>query len=152
MSLGLTEPCWINMMGEHVLLYVFVPMIWVWTDFSHFLFSLADTSEALDEKSKKTMAPEPEPATEVLFLCSHHCCGSFFIDAGALRKHADIHGERQHVCLYEGCGKVLFPERVSYGIEQVTIMSKEMEKSCQFLNLVKPKAKNKKKFFVYVVV
>ena len=73
----------------------------------------------MDEKSKKTMAPEPEPepTTDVLFLCSYDSCGKFFIDAGALGKHADIHGERQHVCLYEGCGKVLLPDRVSYGIE-----------------------------------
>lgn len=60
---------------------------------------------------------EPEPTTEVLFLCSHDSCGKIFIDAGALRKHADIHAERQHVCWFEGCGKVFFPDRVSYGIE-----------------------------------
>ncbi|CAN6543258.1 unnamed protein product [Malus baccata var. baccata] len=68
-----------------------------------------DTSEALDENSKKTKAlepePEPEPTTEVLFLCSYHSCGKIFIDADALRKHADIHAERQHVCWFEGCGK-----------------------------------------------
>lgn len=50
--------------------------------------------------------PEPEPTTEVLFLCSYEGCGKTFIDAGALRKHSHIHGERQYVCHYEGCGKV----------------------------------------------
>lgn len=49
---------------------------------------------------------EPEPTTEVLFLCSYEGCGKTFIDAGALRKHSHIHGERQYVCHYEGCGKV----------------------------------------------
>lgn len=51
--------------------------------------------------------PEPEPTTEVLFLCSYDGCGKTFIDAGALRKHSHIHGERQYVCHYEGCGKVV---------------------------------------------
>ncbi|KAL3620832.1 Transcriptional repressor protein yy1 [Castilleja foliolosa] len=49
--------------------------------------------------------PEPEPTTEVLFLCSYEGCGKTFIDAGALKKHSHIHGERQYVCHYENCGK-----------------------------------------------
>ncbi|WOL00876.1 hypothetical protein Cni_G09589 [Canna indica] len=66
-----------------------------------------DMLKALKEKSRETEAEEqkPEPATEVLFLCSYEGCGKTFIDAGALKKHAHIHGERQHVCQYEGCGK-----------------------------------------------
>ncbi|XP_024988658.1 zinc finger transcription factor YY1-like isoform X4 [Cynara cardunculus var. scolymus] len=62
---------------------------------------------AMKEKSKEVEAiePEPEPTTEVLFLCSYEGCGKTFIDAGALRKHAHIHGERQYVCHYENCGK-----------------------------------------------
>ncbi|KAL5754386.1 hypothetical protein ACOSP7_022606 [Xanthoceras sorbifolium] len=36
-------------------------------------------------------------------------CGNTFIDAGALRKHSHIHGERQYICHYKGCGKVLLP-------------------------------------------
>lgn len=79
--------------------------------FSHFsLFFLEGTVKALNEKSKELVAPEPEPepTTEVLFLCSYEGCGKTFIDAGALRKHSHIHGERQYVCHYEGCGKVLF--------------------------------------------
>ncbi|KAK1415707.1 hypothetical protein QVD17_31492 [Tagetes erecta] len=52
-----------------------------------------------------TVDPEPEPTTEVLFLCSYEGCGKTFIDAGALRKHSHIHGERQYVCHYENCGK-----------------------------------------------
>ncbi|KAK9929092.1 hypothetical protein M0R45_026201 [Rubus argutus] len=65
------------------------------------------TVKALNEKSKELVAPEPEPepTTEVLFLCSYEGCGKTFIDAGALRKHSHIHGERQYVCHYEGCGK-----------------------------------------------
>ncbi|KAE8726019.1 60S ribosomal protein L27-like [Hibiscus syriacus] len=65
------------------------------------------TLEALNEREKEqdALEPEPEPTTEVLFLCSYEGCGKTFIDAGALRKHSHIHGERQCVCHYEGCGK-----------------------------------------------
>ncbi|KAL8553688.1 hypothetical protein ACS0TY_002115 [Phlomoides rotata] len=65
------------------------------------------TLRAMKEKSKEpeTVEPEPEPTTEVLFLCSYEGCGKTFIDAGALRKHSHIHGERQYVCHYENCGK-----------------------------------------------
>ncbi|KAH0686711.1 hypothetical protein KY284_017264 [Solanum tuberosum] len=65
------------------------------------------TLKALKEKPKEAGIPvsEPEPTTEVLFLCSYEGCGKTFIDAGALRKHSHIHGERQYVCHYEGCGK-----------------------------------------------
>lgn len=66
-----------------------------------------DAFKALNEKAKEPAVPEPEPepTTEVLFLCSYEGCGKTFIDAGALRKHSHIHGERQFVCHYEGCGK-----------------------------------------------
>ncbi|KAK9050959.1 hypothetical protein SSX86_027584 [Deinandra increscens subsp. villosa] len=62
---------------------------------------------AMKEKSKELdpTSHEPEPTTEVLFLCSYEGCGKTFIDAGALRKHSHIHGERQYVCHYEHCGK-----------------------------------------------
>ncbi|XP_057780313.1 zinc finger transcription factor YY1 isoform X2 [Salvia miltiorrhiza] len=65
------------------------------------------TLRAMKEKSKEpdVVEPEPEPTTEVLFLCSYEGCGKTFIDAGALRKHSHIHGERQYVCHYENCGK-----------------------------------------------
>lgn len=65
------------------------------------------TLKALKEKPKEPglTVSEPEPTTEVLFLCSYEGCGKTFIDAGALRKHSHIHGERQYVCHYEGCGK-----------------------------------------------
>ncbi|KAK4491255.1 hypothetical protein RD792_001991 [Penstemon davidsonii] len=53
----------------------------------------------------EVVEPEPEPTTEVLFLCSYEGCGKTFIDAGALRKHSHVHGERQYVCHYENCGK-----------------------------------------------
>ncbi|XP_019418472.1 PREDICTED: uncharacterized zinc finger protein At4g06634-like [Lupinus angustifolius] len=66
-----------------------------------------DTLKALNEKEKEPSAPEPEPepTTEVLFLCSYDGCGKTFIDASALKKHSNIHGERQFVCHYKGCGK-----------------------------------------------
>ncbi|KAK9678009.1 hypothetical protein RND81_11G181600 [Saponaria officinalis] len=66
-----------------------------------------DALKLLKEKIKEPVVrePEPEPTTEVLFLCSYEGCGKTFIDAGALRKHSNIHGERQHTCHYEGCGK-----------------------------------------------
>ncbi|KAF3684731.1 putative serine/threonine-protein kinase-like protein-like [Capsicum annuum] len=68
------------------------------------------TLKGLKEKPKEpgVPVPEPEPTTEVLFLCSYEGCGKTFIDAGALRKHSHIHGERQYVCHYEGCGKDKF--------------------------------------------
>ncbi|RYR03802.1 hypothetical protein Ahy_B06g083139 [Arachis hypogaea] len=67
-----------------------------------------DSLKALKEKEKELSAPEPkpEPTTEVLFLCSYEGCRKTFIDAGALRKHSHIHGERQFVCHYEGCVKL----------------------------------------------
>lgn len=58
-------------------------------------------------RETEMVEPEPEPTTEVLFLCSYEGCGKTFIDAGALRKHSHIHGERQYVCHYENCGKVI---------------------------------------------
>ncbi|XP_031504569.1 zinc finger transcription factor YY1 isoform X1 [Nymphaea colorata] len=66
-----------------------------------------ETLRALKEKQKETepAETEPEPTTEVLFLCSYEGCGKTFVDAGALRKHSHIHGERQYVCHYEGCGR-----------------------------------------------
>lgn len=76
--------------------------------FLFFMRCLEETLKALKEKAEQPEAPEPEPepTTEVLFLCSYEGCGKTFIDAGALRKHSHIHGERQYVCHYEGCGKV----------------------------------------------
>lgn len=64
------------------------------------------TLKAIKEKKEpEEPEPEPEPTTEVLFLCSYEGCGKTFFDAGALRKHSHIHGERQYVCRYENCGK-----------------------------------------------
>ncbi|KAL6514691.1 Transcriptional repressor protein yy1 [Orobanche gracilis] len=65
------------------------------------------TLKAVKENPREpeVVEPEPEPTTEVLFLCSFEGCGKTFIDAGALRKHSHIHGERQYVCHYENCGK-----------------------------------------------
>lgn len=70
-----------------------------------------DMVQVLNEKEKAReleAAPKPEPTTEILFLCSYEGCGKTFTDVAALRKHSNIHGERQHVCNYPGCGKVLF--------------------------------------------
>lgn len=72
------------------------------------LFLVEATLKALREKKEPELPePEPEPTTEVLFLCSYEGCGKTFIDAGALRKHSHIHGERQYICHYENCGKVI---------------------------------------------
>ena len=78
-----------------------------------FLLHLSTTEDrlaALKAKDKEQGAESaiPEPNTEVLFLCSYEGCGKTFFDAGALRKHAHVHGERQYICHYENCGKVLF--------------------------------------------
>ena len=72
--------------------------------------STEDRLAALKAKDKEQGAESaiPEPNTEVLFLCSYEGCGKTFFDAGALRKHAHVHGERQYICHYENCGKVLF--------------------------------------------
>ncbi|XP_042456177.1 zinc finger transcription factor YY1-like [Zingiber officinale] len=65
-----------------------------------------DILKALNENPRETEEErKPEPATEVLFLCSYEGCGRTFIDAGTLKKHAHVHGEKQHVCQIEGCGK-----------------------------------------------
>ncbi|KAG0476903.1 hypothetical protein HPP92_013744 [Vanilla planifolia] len=66
-----------------------------------------DMLAALQEKMKEMekQEAEPEPATEVLFLCSYEDCGKIFVDVGALKKHAHVHGERHYVCHFEGCGK-----------------------------------------------
>ncbi|KAF6139411.1 hypothetical protein GIB67_026253 [Kingdonia uniflora] len=66
-----------------------------------------DKLAKLRDRSKDPQAeePEPEPTSEVLFLCSYEGCGKTFMDAGALRKHSHIHGERQFICHFEGCGK-----------------------------------------------
>ncbi|KAF9690281.1 hypothetical protein SADUNF_Sadunf01G0179200 [Salix dunnii] len=58
-------------------------------------YRMTNQLNALKKKAQEPPAPEPEPepTTET------------FIDAGALRKHSHIHGERQYVCHYEGCGK-----------------------------------------------
>jgi hypothetical protein len=80
----------------------------------HWFFYLHSSSEdrlaALKGKDKEEVAEavKPEPNTEVLFLCTYEGCGKIFIDAGALRKHAHVHGERQYICHYENCGKVIF--------------------------------------------
>ncbi|XP_051216962.1 zinc finger transcription factor YY1 [Lolium perenne] len=58
-----------------------------------------------NDKEQVTDSAKPEPTTEILFLCSYDGCGKTFVDAGALKKHANVHGERQYVCHYEGCGK-----------------------------------------------
>ncbi|XP_020517881.1 uncharacterized zinc finger protein At4g06634 isoform X3 [Amborella trichopoda] len=66
-----------------------------------------DTLKALKERYKEPepVEPEPEPRTEVLYLCTYEGCGKTFVDAGAIRKHSHIHGERQYVCHYDGCGR-----------------------------------------------
>lgn len=59
------------------------------------------------DKSEDTEKGESDPVTdsELLFLCSYEGCGKTFIEVGALRKHVQIHGERQYVCHFDGCGK-----------------------------------------------
>ncbi|CAN6244650.1 unnamed protein product [Urochloa humidicola] len=66
-----------------------------------------DRLAALKAKDKEQgeESATPEPNTEVLFLCSYEGCGKTFFDAGALRKHAHVHGERQYICHYDNCGK-----------------------------------------------
>ncbi|KAL0917695.1 hypothetical protein M5K25_012775 [Dendrobium thyrsiflorum] len=66
-----------------------------------------DKLNALREKTREVELQErkPKPATEMFFLCTYDGCGKTFTDAGALRKHTHIHGERQYVCPIEGCGK-----------------------------------------------
>ncbi|XP_078441326.1 zinc finger (C2H2 type) family protein isoform X2 [Wolffia australiana] len=70
---------------------------WVREDLLHAM------NEKLEEPEQEEL--EPEPTTEILFLCSFEGCGKTFIDVAALRKHSHVHGEKQYICHYEGCGK-----------------------------------------------
>jgi hypothetical protein len=65
-----------------------------------------DKLKALREKLKE--APKQEPTTEMLFLCSYEGCHKTFLEATQIRKHMQVHGERQYVCHFDGCGKVFF--------------------------------------------
>lgn len=67
-----------------------------------------DVLQAMNEKLEEPEHEErePEPTTEILFLCSFEGCGKTFIDVAALRKHSHVHGEKQYICHYDGCGKV----------------------------------------------
>lgn len=60
-------------------------------------------------KSLKDKCPEvenePEEEYEVLYLCTFEGCAKAFADQSALRKHSNVHGEKQFICHYEGCGK-----------------------------------------------
>ncbi|CAK9185791.1 unnamed protein product, partial [Ilex paraguariensis] len=58
---------------------------------------------AITEKSKEPEAaePEPEPTTEVLFLCSCEGCGKTFIDAGALRNFWIVRSKRDTLFIPE---------------------------------------------------
>lgn len=51
--------------------------------------------------------PKPEPATEILFLCSYESCSKAFSTEIAYRKHSYTHGEKQHGCTFPGCRKVI---------------------------------------------
>ncbi|KAJ0261810.1 hypothetical protein HA466_0048570 [Hirschfeldia incana] len=71
-----------------------------------------ETKKRLEEKEKDPTTsttdvsdPDPEPNSEILFLCSYDGCGKIFFDVSALRKHSLVHGERQYVCDFPGCDK-----------------------------------------------
>uniref|UniRef100_A0A7N0RFW3 C2H2-type domain-containing protein n=1 Tax=Kalanchoe fedtschenkoi TaxID=63787 RepID=A0A7N0RFW3_KALFE len=88
-----------------------------------YLISSKHSLKALRKKENEMEAAEPEPTTEILFLCSFEGCGKTFFDVRALRKHAHIHGERAihfsklkrhflihtgeraYKCPHGGCGK-----------------------------------------------
>eukprot|EP01018_Ginkgo_biloba_P034673 Gb_19862 [translate_table: standard] len=63
-----------------------------------------DNLKALEEKFQ-VVEQVPEPDFEVVFLCSYEGCGRIFTEAGALRKHSQVHQEKQFICNYEGCGR-----------------------------------------------
>ena len=70
-----------------------------------------DKLKALREKSKEREVkevPKQEPTTEMLFLCSYDGCHKAFLEAPQIRKHLQVHGERQYACHFEGCDKVSF--------------------------------------------
>ncbi|KAJ3700366.1 hypothetical protein LUZ61_004071 [Rhynchospora tenuis] len=60
--------------------------------------------ERLKEREVKEV-PKQEPTTEMLFLCSYEGCHKAFLEAPQIRKHLQVHGERQYVCHFDGCGK-----------------------------------------------
>ena len=68
------------------------------------LQSLRDKQPEVEEES--------EEEYEVLYLCTYEGCGRAFADQGALRKHTNVHGEKQFICHYEGCGKVCFVNQI----------------------------------------
>jgi hypothetical protein len=66
-----------------------------------------DMLKALREKQPE-VEEESEEEYEVLYLCTYEGCGRSFSDQVALRKHTNVHSEKQFVCQHEGCGKVSF--------------------------------------------
>ncbi|XP_078172976.1 zinc finger transcription factor YY1-like [Carex rostrata] len=67
-----------------------------------------DKLKALREKLKEQdvkEVPKQEPTTEMLFLCSYDGCHKAFLEAPQIRKHLQVHGERQYACHFEGCDK-----------------------------------------------
>ncbi|MCO5608523.1 hypothetical protein L7F22_062734 [Adiantum nelumboides] len=63
-----------------------------------------DILKSLEDKNPET-EKEPEEEYEVLYLCTFEGCGKAFTEQSALRKHSNVHGEKQFICHYEGCGK-----------------------------------------------
>ncbi|KAH7286256.1 hypothetical protein KP509_33G066500 [Ceratopteris richardii] len=63
-----------------------------------------DMLKALEEKNPEA-EKEPEEEYELLYLCTFEGCGKSFTEQSALRKHSNVHGEKQFICHYDGCGK-----------------------------------------------
>ena len=64
--------------------------------------------KSMKEKSVEIEEEIEEEEYEVLYLCTFEGCGKAFAEQGSLRKHMNVHGEKQFICHYEGCGKVVF--------------------------------------------
>lgn len=59
----------------------------------------------IKRKETEKQDPEPEPTSEILYLCSYQGCGKTFLEEDTLKRHVQIHDGRQFVCYYDGCGK-----------------------------------------------
>lgn len=70
---------------------------------SVYLLRVPDGYKVTDEPIKRTRSkPEPQETT---YVCNINSCGKEFTDAGSLRKHQGIHGERQYICPEPSCGR-----------------------------------------------
>lgn len=71
----------------------------------------AATPSGYESNPQEPKSPEMSSGgPDKVYVCDQDGCGGRFADAGALKRHRAVHGERRFICHYEGCGKS-FTER-----------------------------------------